>query len=242
MRRRWQFVLLGIALVLVAGGVALYTAGGIGVVNRLQGKATLSDRVEQYGPRVRESLAPTFRAAGVQYPPDRVTIAAFKNERALEVYASRGSARMHFIKSYPILGASGKLGPKLREGDMQVPEGIYRITFLNPNSQFRLSLRMGYPNEFDRAMAERDGRRELGGDIMIHGGRASIGCLAMGDDAAEELFVLAADTGTENIRVILSPVDFRKTYLPAGADSLPQWTEELYREISEELSNLPVPD
>lgn len=75
---------------------------------------------------------------------------------------------MH-IKSYPILAASGSIGPKLRESDMQVPEGVYQIESLNPNSQFHLSLRVNYPNEFDREQARIDGRAQLGGDIMIHG-------------------------------------------------------------------------
>ena len=75
---------------------------------------------------------------------------------------------------YPILAASGVLGPKLREGDKQVPEGIYGAEALNPNSKFHLSIRLNYPNTFDRRMAQSDGRTQLGGDIMIHEiGRAS---------------------------------------------------------------------
>jgi hypothetical protein len=72
---------------------------------------------------------------------------------------------------------------------------------------------------------------------MIHGGAASIGCLAMGDSAAEDLFVLAAETGIKNISVILTPVDFRVRDLPPNPPS-PRWTTELYQEIRKALAPL----
>ncbi|MFN2508264.1 MAG: hypothetical protein ABR589_05780, partial [Chthoniobacterales bacterium] len=93
-------------------------------------------------------------------------------------------------------------------------EGIYRVEGLNPNSRFHLSLRLDYPNGFDRARALAEGRTKLGGQIMIHGDIVSKGCFAMGDPASEDLFVLAALTGIANVRVILTPVDFRKTAEP----------------------------
>ena len=138
-----------------------------------------------------------------------------------------------------MLGASGTAGPKLREGDCQVPEGVYTIDELNPNSRFHLSLRVGYPNVFDRARAKEDGRSGLGGDIMIHGGSSSEGCLAIGDKAVEELFVLVADCGLVNARLVLSPVDFRKRELPLSCWNLAAWTEELYDSIRIELADLP---
>ena len=142
---------------------------------------------------------------------------------------------------YLVLGASGRLGPKLAWGDLQVPEGLYRIEYLNPNSRYHLSLRIGYPNEFDLRQAALDARDDLGGDIMIHGAEDSIGCLAMGDEAAEDLFVLAADVAPENIDVILSPVDFRVRPLPPSDRPQPQWIDDLYTEIRRALAELPPP-
>jgi murein L,D-transpeptidase YafK len=142
------------------------------------------------------------------------------------------------IRTYPILAASGRLGPKLKEGDRQVPEGLYRIESLNPNSMFHLSLRLNYPNEFDRKQARLENRTNLGGDIMIHGSNASIGCLAMGDEAAEDLFILAAETGIDKVTVVLSPVDFRKKVFPKVTYPLPEWTGILYEQIKQELSKL----
>jgi len=173
------------------------------------------------------------------YPPARVLFAGFKRERVLEVYAAGPAAGLRLIRRYPILGASGVLGPKLREGDRQVPEGLYRIESLNPNSRHYLSLRVNYPNPFDREQARRDGRKELGGDIMIHGGTGSVGCLAVGDEAAEDLFVLAAETGLERVEVVLSPLDFRTTKVEADlVRGLPGWVEGLYAEITAALLKL----
>ena len=125
--------------------------------------------------------------------------------------------------------------PKLREGDGQAPEGLYRIESLNPNSAYHLSLRVNYPNAQDRKRGAEDGRTDLGSDIMIHGRDVSIGCLAMGDAAAEDLFVLAADTGIKNIAVIMCPVDFRVRELPGNMPPLPGWCGELYGEIRQAL-------
>jgi murein L,D-transpeptidase YafK len=196
---------------------------------------TIEDRVAQFGVAVDQRLLPFFKAASVAYPPAKITLIGLKDERELQLYAADGKGAYHYIRSYPIWAASGDLGPKLREGDRQVPEGLYRIESLNPNSRFHLALRVNYPNAQDRAHAKEDGRKNLGGDIMIHGNAVSIGCLAMGDTAAEELFVLAARTGLRNIQVILSPIDFRKKKLAKLSADLPKWLSPLYASIKAEL-------
>lgn len=209
------------------------------VVHRLQGDRTVEQRLEQYGPAARKRLAVFFRRAGVSYPPKEIVLVGLKEERVLQVCAAGSDGRWRFVRSYPVLAASGCPGPKLKYGDCQVPEGLYRVVFLNPNSRYHLSLRLDYPNKFDQAMAERDGRTELGGDIMIHGSAVSVGCLAMGNEAAEDLFVLAADTGIRNVRVLVSPVDFRTRELPRELPDLPPWTDELYDQIRREIGKLP---
>ena len=202
-------------------------------------KESVRSRLRQYRAAVHERLCPAFEEACVSYPPDSILLVGLKQERVLDVYV-RGTGRdLVFIRRYSVLGASGAAGPKLREGDRQVPEGVYTIDELNPNSRFHLSLRVGYPNAFDRARAKEDGRSGLGGDIMIHGGSSSAGCLAIGDKAVEELFVLVADCGLANTRLVLSPVDFRRRELPLSCWNLAAWTEELYDSIRVELADLP---
>lgn len=199
-------------------------------------RETLAGRLKAFGPAVEARLRPAFDRAGVAWPPARVVLAAFKEEKRLELYAADAQGVPRHIRTYPILAASGGPGPKLREGDRQVPEGCYRIEYLNPNSRFHLSMKLDYPNAFDRRHAAAEGRTEPGGDIMIHGKAVSIGCLAMGDPAAEELFVLAARSGIENVEVIIAPVDFRLRSLPQEIlVSLPPWTGELHADVRRAL-------
>jgi hypothetical protein len=202
---------------------------------------TIADRVAQYGPGARARLTPFFTAAGVRYPPERFVLVGFKHERELHLLAAGPGRELVFIRSYAIQGASGVLGPKLRQGDGQVPEGIYSIVYLNPNSVSHLSLALSYPNDYDLARAEEDGRDTLGGDIMIHGGSGSVGCVAVGDEAAEELFVLAADTGWDRAVVVLTPVDFRTTVLPPDYRAPTGWVPDLYHTLRTELFGLPLP-
>ncbi len=198
--------------------------------------ATIAERLAQYGAAARARLKPYFEKQQVAYPPAQIALIGLKQEKILEVYARNGTNDFKRIRSYPILAASGGAGPKLREGDRQVPEGIYGIESLNPNSRFHLSLRVDYPNAFDREQAAREGRSNLGGDIMIHGSNVSVGCLAMGDKVAEDLFVLAADTGLKNITVVLAPVDFRDEHKTVSASAhLPAWTAELYEKLRTRL-------
>ncbi len=209
------------------------------LVSALIAPATVASRMAEHGPAARSRLAPAFARAGVAYPPRVVTLVGLKREARLEVYAGSRRDAQAFITSYPILAASGGPGPKLREGDLQVPEGAYGIESLNPNSQFHLALRVNYPNALDRRRGAADGRPRLGGDIMIHGNAVSIGCLAMGDAVAEELFVLAADAGLPGIKVVLAPHDLRREPAPAGP-GLPAWAPSLYAEIGSALAALPV--
>jgi hypothetical protein len=202
---------------------------------------TVDSRLEQFGAGARSRLQPYFAQAGVDYPGSELILLGLKAERRLDVYALDADSVVSFIRSYPVMAASGTPGPKLREGDRQVPEGFYPVESFNPNSQFHLALRVGYPNSDDQRRALADGRTALGGDIMIHGGSASIGCLAMGDPAIEEIFVLAADVGREHIRIILAPQDLRvqpAVPLPTGT---PAWTHELYTDLRRALDALPLP-
>lgn len=141
------------------------------------------------GPRIRE----TFQRAGVAYPPGEIFLRAFKKEQQLELWAGPKGKELALVKSFPVCALSGALGPKRRQGDLQIPEGFYRIERFNPWSNFHLSMGLDYPNASDRIAGARAGTRNLGGDIYIHGGCATVGCLPLGDDAIDELYVTALD-------------------------------------------------
>lgn len=94
------------------------------------------------------------------------------------------------VRTFPICAKSGGLGPKTRAGDRQVPEGFYLLDRFNHWSEHHLSLGISYPNAVDRARAREPGASP-GGDIFIHGGCVTIGCLPIEDDPIEALYVIA---------------------------------------------------
>lgn len=202
-------------------------------------KNTVESIIALYGTSARARLKPAFAAAKVDYPPGELKMLGLKAEKSLEIYAAGKDKDLTYICTYPILGTSGVLGPKLKEGDKQMPEGFYRIREFEPNSSYHVALRVDYPSEFDKQMGKNDGRTNLGSDIMIHGNNCSVGCLAMGDPVSEEIFVLAHDVGLDNTELIMSPYDFRT---PPPAISLPattKWLPELYKNLESAVRNLP---
>lgn len=157
-----------------------------------------------------------------------VYLRAFKEERQLELWM-RSATGWQLWRTYPIAAASGYAGPKLREGDMQVPEGFYGITsrLVNPASSYHLALNIGYPNRYDLQ------HQRTGSFIMIHGRAASIGCLAMTDPVIEEIFLLVAaalDQGQAEVPVHLFP--FRMTEEKLASTAGHPWQSFWRHELS----------
>jgi len=140
-----------------------------------------------------------------------------KQPRTLEVFVEGGDGRYKLFRTYPICAFSGALGPKLRTGDGQAPEGVYlvRPRQLNPASAYHLSFDLGYPNAFDRA----HGR--TGSALMVHGNCVSIGCYAMGDRAIEEIWTILASAlraGQPSVPVHAFPFALTPANLAARLD------------------------
>jgi murein L,D-transpeptidase YafK len=123
--------------------------------------------------------------------PQSLYLCIFKQEQILEV-----CAKHTLLRTFRFTATTGQPGPKDREGDRQIPEGIYQITHFNPESKFHLSMRINYPNGEDRK--RNIGVENLGGDIYIHGGQQSTGCVAIGDEAIAELYWLCVLTYAVN--------------------------------------------
>lgn len=204
------------------------------------GEHTVETRLAEFGTRSRARWRPWFQAAGVAYPPGHVLLAAFKREQRIDVYAGSSPWDLALVRRVAMTAASGGPGPKLREGDRQVPEGFYDIDLLNPNSLYHVGLHVAYPNAFDERMAAVDRRRNLGGKIMIHGSDRSIGCIAVGDDAAEDLFTLAADSGLTHLSLLIAPRDFRRTGERERLPGQPPWVDGLYADLEQRLMTLPL--
>lgn len=199
-------------------------------------KATWDKAVEnaiaRYGLRTEPELIRFFSQAEIAYPPRDVSLLAFKKERKIELWARNDDHSWHFIHTYPLTAFSGRLGPKLKERDGQIPEGIYHLTTFNPFSSMHLSMMIDYPNSFDRMQASRDGRKNLGNNIFLHGKSLSVGCLAVGDRAIDQLFLLARRVGLSHIKIIIAPNDLRNTKPATSNFAQPRWLPELYKQLS----------
>ena len=198
---------------------------------------TVNSITQKIKPGVMSRLMPYLQNLRLDGLPDNLKLCAFKKERTLEVYTEI-DGYLHLLKSYKFTASSGELGPKLKEGDQQIPEGIYKIDYLNPNSLFYLSMKINYPNAFDIEKSKLDNRDNIGSDIFIHGSNQTIGCIPIGDKAIEELFLLvshAKNLGKE-IEIIIAPLDFRKTQEYPKINSV-NWEKELYGNIKKSLGN-----
>jgi murein L,D-transpeptidase YafK len=137
-----------------------------------------------------------------------IVVRVFKEESELEVWKQDRDGQYALLKTYPICRWSGELGPKVKTGDRQAPEGFYTITpaQMNPRSQYYLSFNLGYPNAFDRA----HGR--TGSHLMVHGDCSSAGCYSMTDDQIQEIYALGREAffgGQKSFQVQAYP--FRMT-------------------------------
>jgi len=145
-----------------------------------------------------------------------VFLRIFKLESELEIWMAK-DGRFQLFATYPICLWSGRLGPKLKEGDLQAPEGFYEVgpEQLNPNSRWHRSFNLGFPNDYDRAQG-RDGSF-----LMVHGGCQSIGCYAMTNDVVDEIWRLvtaALDHGQPRFQVQVFPFRMTARNLKARED------------------------
>lgn len=144
----------------------------------------------------------------------QLLLISYKAEQELEVWATDSKhSTFRKIITYPVCAGSGVPGPKVKSGDLQVPEGFYHISTFNPVSSYHLSLKVNYPNAADRIRSK---GLNPGGDIFIHGKCVTIGCLPLTDDKIKELYILAVEArnnGQEKIPVYIFPARFgRKLY------------------------------
>ena len=146
-----------------------------------------------FGPKHLQPVTPSTMALIAQKGMDLdspILLRIFKEESELEIWKQARDGKYALLKTYPICKWSGELGPKIRQGDRQAPEGFYFITpeLMNPRSSYYLAFNLGYPNEFDRA----HGR--TGSHLMVHGDCSSAGCYAMTDEQVQEIYALSRES------------------------------------------------
>jgi murein L,D-transpeptidase YafK len=147
-----------------------------------------------------------------------VFIRIFKESSELEVWKQQRDKKYALLKTYNICKWSGKLGPKVAEGDRQAPEGFYTVTpgQMNPKSSYYLAFNIGYPNAFDRSLGR------TGSHLMVHGACSSAGCYSMTDEDAGELFALARDSfrgGQRSFQIQAFPFRMTPENMAKHADS-----------------------
>jgi murein L,D-transpeptidase YafK len=198
--------------------------GPLLIVSTLSALVLANPRVDAVRAQRQEDVARLLADAGVSDPPERVYLRAFKEEKQLELWAGRKGAALALVKTYPICAASGELGPKRREGDLQVPEGLYEVPEFNPGSNFHLSMKVSYPNASDRVRSD---SKRPGGLIYLHGNCASIGCIAIEDGPIEEVYLIAQSARARPLRIDIFPARLTGPWLEAQKDSnhLGLWRE-----------------
>ena len=169
----------------------------------------------------RNKLNADLSAAGFALG-DPVYIRILKRERRLEVYLRPTPGRYERFRSYEICTFSGELGPKLKEGDRQAPEGFYRVSSkqLNPNSRHHLAFNLGYPNAYDLQLGR------TGSALMVHGGCSSIGCYAITDESVDEVYAMveaALGRGQQAVDVHVFP--FALTAVALAAEGGHTWLD-----------------
>lgn len=202
-------------------------------------KYTIEQVVSKHEKEVFEKHTIDFEKAKVDSTNFEIALLAFKDTKKLELYIKNPDTAYQLLKTYDFTAFSGKIGPKLLNGDKQIPEGIYTMEYLNPNSRYHLSMKVSYPNAFDLEKAKLDKRTDLGGDIMIHGKNVTIGCIPIGDKNIEEVFTLAAKSTNQKFPIIIAPSDFRKNNKFPVIESI-NWENELYSNIQSALKKYNV--
>lgn len=172
------------------------------------------NRVSQAWMKYNDTISRTFKEKGLAYPPYQIYLRSFKSNNEMELWArDNDTAAYTLVKTYKVCALSGILGPKRFEGDRQVPEGMYFIDDFNPKSDFYLSMLLNYPNYSDMVLGD---KRKPGGDIYIHGGCVTVGCLPLTDVFIQELYVLCLNAkmnGQNYIPVHIFPTRFNRVGL-----------------------------
>lgn len=173
-----------------------------------------------------------FAAKKLEYENFSLFIRAFKKEQKLEVWIREaGKDTYTLLHTYDFCAVSGTLGPKRKEGDYQIPEGIYSINHFNPLSNFYLSLGINYPNASDRILGD---PKTPGSSIYIHGNCVTIGCIPLTDDKIKELYILAVEAkngGQDKIPVHIFPARLSVAELHALKTTFPAQTISFWENL-----------
>lgn len=184
-------------------------------------KQKAGDRLSISKAEKMEYINGLFHSKNINQDSASLYLRAFKEEKILELWASSGrdSASFIYLDSYSFCTSSGSLGPKRKEGDYQIPEGLYHIDRFNPQSRFFLSLGLNYPNKSDKILSD---KKRPGSNIFIHGACVSVGCISITDDRIKELYLITEQnyqSKSEKIRVDIFPFKMTKARMAKSKEN-----------------------
>jgi murein L,D-transpeptidase YafK len=221
MARNKKVAIIAVVIVLIAGAVTAYIRGRSlwhPIYVKITGGRSIQDAVgeiEKHMPELKD------------FDHKKINIIVYKEERVVKVVDQK------VLCEFEMTAYSGNLGPKTGRGDGQIPEGIYRIVSLNPNSSYHLSLKISYPNKVDLERCRRRNVADPGDDIYIHGKNTSDGCIAIGDRAIEMLFYMVNKAGKDNVKVIIVPSEcYKHEY---GESPNRELYDSIYHEVNATL-------
>ncbi len=173
-----------------------------------------------------DSIRKLMNNHGITLSNVEVFLRVLKEEEKLQLFAkNRTDSAFKLIKSYDFCSNSGTLGPKRQQGDMQVPEGFYKIDRFNPYSLFYLSMGIDYPNNSDRRLSSAS---NLGGDIFLHGDCVTVGCVPITDRWIKELYAIcveAKNAGQKDIHVHFFPFEMSDSNFSDRLVNYPQFKD-----------------
>lgn len=180
-------------------------------------------RVKKAYEEKKDAIESQLKQQGISIKDYHFMIKAYKYEQQVKLYVKKNTEKKWLLlKQYPFCWTSGKLGPKRREGDYQIPEGYYHINHFNPHSSFLLSLGVSYPNKADRI---KSAYPKKGGAIYVHGGCATIGCIPIEDEPIKEVYilgVLARDNGQSSIPIHIFPFEYSEKSMETALLKFPE--------------------
>ncbi len=199
----------------------LKTAGSLAIIGLTAGLISACSALIEGDGRSLQPLSASVKSglsAMGSSPGEAMMVRIYKQDSQLEIWKRVTDGTFKLFKSYDICTFSGELGPKIREGDRQSPEGFYTVSrgLMNPNSNYYLSFNLGFPNKFDRAFGR------TGSNIMVHGDCSSRGCYAMTDVQVAEIYALARESftgGNRSFQVQVYPFRMTPENLASHYDS-----------------------
>ena len=221
------FVLIIIIVIMLPGH--WYRAAYLYTIGRFFPE-TVESRIADFEEKVKRKL-------DLKELPVQIRILVLKAEKQVELWGKFRNGQWKKFNYYPIFSLPEGTGPKRSRDEIKTPEGVYRIAELDPNSIFNLAIKLDYPSQEDKEIAQLEKRspESMETDFLLHGFGFSEKNISLPDEAMKELFYLISKAGLEHTELLIAPADFRKE-LPQLTE--PDWLKQRYEKMKQKMEEL----